>query len=201
MWVIFLREVGLVTLNTWRSNNVVITSKRRHFDVIKSEWLRCDVITTSLLRDISGFVKFLKLSSFFQMWCGSSVILKVEKDANWLLNSTRHWDSRTRSIHYKLPKQREGPRKLTTRRNQVGRLWEEYGTQLKHNNWKRRGSSAQWLLTPSVIPKSQAISTGIADIIFIALNLFRTETLHWYGKTLDNNIFWKKKIRLKWWLP
>ena len=39
-------------LNTWRNNNVVITSKRRYFDVITSKWRRCDVITTSLSRDV-----------------------------------------------------------------------------------------------------------------------------------------------------
>ena len=39
-------------LNTWRSNNVVITSKRRHFDVITSKWSRFDVITTLLLRNV-----------------------------------------------------------------------------------------------------------------------------------------------------
>ena len=41
-------------LNTWRNKNVVITSKRRHFDVITSRWRRFDVITTSLLRDVSA---------------------------------------------------------------------------------------------------------------------------------------------------
>ena len=38
---------GRCPLNTWRNNNIVITSKRRHFDV---KWHRFDVITTSLLR-------------------------------------------------------------------------------------------------------------------------------------------------------
>ena len=40
-------------LNTWRNNNVVITSKRRHFDVITSKW-PFDVITTPLLRNVSA---------------------------------------------------------------------------------------------------------------------------------------------------
>ena len=31
-------------LNTWYNNSVVITSKRRHFDVIMSKWRRFDVI-------------------------------------------------------------------------------------------------------------------------------------------------------------
>ena len=39
-------------LNTWCNNNVVTTSKRRHFDVITSKWRRFDVITTSLLRNV-----------------------------------------------------------------------------------------------------------------------------------------------------
>ena len=33
-------------------NNVVIESKRRHFDVITSKWRRFDVITTSLFRNV-----------------------------------------------------------------------------------------------------------------------------------------------------
>ena len=38
-----------------RNNNVVITSKRRHFDVITSKWRRIDVLTTlSLRRVFSG---------------------------------------------------------------------------------------------------------------------------------------------------
>ena len=40
-------------LNTWRNNNVVITSKRRHFDVITSKWCRLYIITTSLLLNVS----------------------------------------------------------------------------------------------------------------------------------------------------
>ena len=39
--------------NTWRNNNVVITSKRRHFHVVTSKWRRFDVLTTSLLRNVS----------------------------------------------------------------------------------------------------------------------------------------------------
>ena len=45
-----------VPLNTWRNNDVVITSKQRHFDVITSKWRRFDVITTSLLRNVSAGV-------------------------------------------------------------------------------------------------------------------------------------------------
>ena len=41
-------------LNTWRNNDVVITSKRRHCDVITSQWRRFDVITTSFLRNVSA---------------------------------------------------------------------------------------------------------------------------------------------------
>ena len=36
-------------LNTCCNNNVVIASKRRHFDVFTSKWRRFDAITTSLL--------------------------------------------------------------------------------------------------------------------------------------------------------
>ena len=38
--------------NTLRNNDVVITSKQRHFDVITSKWRRFDVITTLLLRHV-----------------------------------------------------------------------------------------------------------------------------------------------------
>ena len=41
-------------LKTWRNNNVVITSKRHHFDVITSKWRRFDVKTTSLSRHVSS---------------------------------------------------------------------------------------------------------------------------------------------------
>ena len=43
---------------TLRNKDVVITSKRRHFDVIMSKWRRFDVITTSLLRHVfSGWFR------------------------------------------------------------------------------------------------------------------------------------------------
>ena len=38
--------------DTWRNNDVVITSKRRHFVVITSKWRRFDFITTLLLRHV-----------------------------------------------------------------------------------------------------------------------------------------------------
>ena len=41
-----------IQLNTWRNNNVAITSKRRHFCVITSKWHRIDVIRTSLLHNV-----------------------------------------------------------------------------------------------------------------------------------------------------
>ena len=40
--------IGHFPLNTWRNNDVVITSTRRHFGVITSKLRRFDVITTSL---------------------------------------------------------------------------------------------------------------------------------------------------------
>ena len=43
---------GNYPLNTWHNNNVVITWKRRHFDVITSRWRRVDVKATSLLRNM-----------------------------------------------------------------------------------------------------------------------------------------------------
>ena len=51
-------NIRLIPLNTWRNNNVVITSKRRHFDVNVSKWRRFDVMTTSLLRN-----------GYFCVWC------------------------------------------------------------------------------------------------------------------------------------
>ena len=59
-------------LNTWRNNNVVIASKRRHFDVITSKWRRFDVITTSLLRNVSaGLWRVLPRYNRNQ-WCRQS---------------------------------------------------------------------------------------------------------------------------------
>ena len=49
-----LLHIGGLPLNTWRNNNVVLTSKRRYFDVITSKWRHFDVITTSLLRNVSA---------------------------------------------------------------------------------------------------------------------------------------------------
>ena len=45
-------NVRALPLQTWRNTNVVITLKRRHFDVITSKWHCFDVITTSLLRSV-----------------------------------------------------------------------------------------------------------------------------------------------------
>ena len=45
-------SMPLDPLNTWRNKNVVITSKRRHFDIIASKWRHFDIITTSLLRNV-----------------------------------------------------------------------------------------------------------------------------------------------------
>ena len=50
--MVILYWFGTCPLNTWRNTNVVITSKRRHFDVITSKWRRFDVITTLLLRNV-----------------------------------------------------------------------------------------------------------------------------------------------------
>ena len=48
---------GNCPADTLRNNDVVITSKWRHFDVITSKWRRFDVITTLLLRHVfSGWV-------------------------------------------------------------------------------------------------------------------------------------------------
>ena len=38
--------------NTLLNNDVVITPKRRHFDVFTSKWRRFDIITTLLLRHV-----------------------------------------------------------------------------------------------------------------------------------------------------
>ena len=52
---------GAVPPIAWRNNNIVITSKRRHFDVNASKWRRFDVITTSLSRNVSAGVTLLIL--------------------------------------------------------------------------------------------------------------------------------------------
>ena len=57
MLVFYNKNVLMVTSDLTppdrlRNNGVVITSKRRHFDVITSKWRRFDVITTFLLRHV-----------------------------------------------------------------------------------------------------------------------------------------------------
>ena len=60
-----VEEYRYSPLNTWRNNDVVITSKRRHCDVITSQWRRFDVITTSFLRNVSAGRGYVKLLSSF----------------------------------------------------------------------------------------------------------------------------------------
>ena len=56
-------------LNTWRNNDVVIASKRRHFDVITSKWRRFDVITTLLLRHVFRGESALSLTCvYWNLW-------------------------------------------------------------------------------------------------------------------------------------
>ena len=57
----------LTPLNRWRNNNVVITSKPRHFDVITSKWRRFDIITTSLLRDVSAGIAPVSMYSSWML--------------------------------------------------------------------------------------------------------------------------------------
>ena len=60
-----------VPADTLRNIDVVITSKRRHFDVITSKWRRFDVITTLSLRRV-----------FRGVWPGSSHHQSLRAD--WL---------------------------------------------------------------------------------------------------------------------
>ena len=50
--VIINHQLDSFPPNTWRSNDVVITSKRRHFDVVTSKWRRVDVKMASILRNV-----------------------------------------------------------------------------------------------------------------------------------------------------
>ena len=45
--------------DTLGNNDVVIMSKRRHFDVITSKWRRFDVTTTLLSRQVFGGMPWL----------------------------------------------------------------------------------------------------------------------------------------------
>ena len=56
-------------LNTWRNNNVVITSKRRHFDVITSFWRRYYVKTTSFWRNYVKMTSFWRNNDVIIAWC------------------------------------------------------------------------------------------------------------------------------------
>ena len=54
-WIITFNKVQKPSVNpanTLRNNDVVITSKRRHFDLIASKWRRFDFITTLLQRHV-----------------------------------------------------------------------------------------------------------------------------------------------------
>ena len=57
---------GVIPLNTWRNDNVVITPKRRHFDVITSKWRRFGVITTSWL--CNAFAGIWQLRGIVHTW-------------------------------------------------------------------------------------------------------------------------------------
>ena len=46
------KYISIFPADTLRNNDVVITSKRRHFDVITSKWHRFDVMTTLLLSNV-----------------------------------------------------------------------------------------------------------------------------------------------------
>ena len=48
-----------LSADTLHNNDVVITSKRRHFDVITSKWRRFDIITTASLCHVFGGVECL----------------------------------------------------------------------------------------------------------------------------------------------
>ena len=50
--------------DTLCNNDVVITSKRRHFDVITSKWRRFDVITTLSLRHVfTGYIPLIYIDA------------------------------------------------------------------------------------------------------------------------------------------
>ena len=55
-----------ILLNTYRNDNVVITSKRCHFGVITLKWRRFDVITTSLLCHVSAGI--IVDGSYLRKW-------------------------------------------------------------------------------------------------------------------------------------
>ena len=62
LFCIFQEQINryLYPADTLRNNDVVITSKRRHFDVITSQWRCFDIITTLLLRHVfRGYVPII----------------------------------------------------------------------------------------------------------------------------------------------
>ena len=69
-------------LNTWRNKKVIITSKRRHFNVITSKWRRFDLITTSLLRKCVYWAvttRTVNLMTFLFL-CNDSYLIMVAID-------------------------------------------------------------------------------------------------------------------------
>ena len=67
-WLLSVSHWGWVSGDTSCNNDVVITSKRRHFDVITSKWRRFDVITTLLLRHVFNGVSPYGVMEPYQCW-------------------------------------------------------------------------------------------------------------------------------------
>ena len=91
--------------NTWRNDNVVITSKR-HFYVITSKWRPSDVITTSLLRNVptgvtplKRFCNVIPKVGFARQWfqCAFAITVTVELSVTFktplhgVLKKTLQW--------------------------------------------------------------------------------------------------------------
>ena len=62
----FLLRVRVIPLNTCRNDYVVVTTKRRHFDIIMSKWHRFHVTTASLLRNVSSGIIIISSHNCFE---------------------------------------------------------------------------------------------------------------------------------------
>ena len=71
-----------VPLNTWHNDNVVITSKRHHFDVITSKWRRFDVITTLSLHYVFAGVFAVVSHTGFTLTSNHSLVQKPRDISN-----------------------------------------------------------------------------------------------------------------------
>ena len=183
-------------LNTWRSNNVVIMSKRRHFDVITSKWRRFDVITMSLLRNVSAVHVFADVYNFpgkpLKLFhsnltstcenCGGHVDDLLPPKHQRFFLPPLSWEPLIQSLH-KLVVITPKPC-FSSGRSLVGHFLDEcfsifFGRKTKYWPYHRNG----WVVT--VIARSVVFAFLAGWFgLWAPVSLFQSEYLEWFGRLL-----------------